>query len=88
MEHNGFHRQRHYFMADGSGYKAVVVQWFYSIDAGQHPCAGFIQHIYQTIPNVNFSSDICAPLAKRLRVLEVPNAGWSGWGLLPVSCAR
>jgi mannose-1-phosphate guanylyltransferase len=41
---------------------------------------GFIQHIYQTIPNVNFSSDICAPLAKRLRVLEVPNVGWSDWG--------
>jgi len=41
---------------------------------------GFIQHIYQTIPNVNFSSDICAPLAKKLRVLKVPNVGWSDWG--------
>jgi mannose-1-phosphate guanylyltransferase len=41
---------------------------------------GFIQHIYQTIPNVNFSSEICAPLAKKLRVLKVPNVGWSDWG--------
>jgi mannose-1-phosphate guanylyltransferase len=41
---------------------------------------GFIQHIYQTIPNVNFSSDICAPMAKKLRVLKVPNVGWSDWG--------
>jgi len=41
---------------------------------------GFIRHIYQTIPNVNFSSEICAPLAKKLRVLQVPNVGWSDWG--------
>ncbi len=41
---------------------------------------GFIQHIYETIPNVNFSSDICAPQAKKLRVLKVPNVGWSDWG--------
>jgi mannose-1-phosphate guanylyltransferase len=41
---------------------------------------GFIEHIYQTIPNVNFSSEICAPLAKKLRVLRVPNVGWSDWG--------
>jgi mannose-1-phosphate guanylyltransferase len=45
---------------------------------------GFIQHIYQTIPNVNFSSAICAPLAKRLRVLEVPNVGWSDWDVASI----
>lgn len=41
---------------------------------------GFVEHIYQTIPNVNFSSEICAPIAKKLRVLTVPNVGWSDWG--------
>jgi mannose-1-phosphate guanylyltransferase len=47
---------------------------------GSIQAPGFIQHIYQTIPNVNFSSDVCAPLAKELRVLKVPNVGWSDWG--------
>jgi mannose-1-phosphate guanylyltransferase len=41
---------------------------------------GFIDHIYQTIPNVNFSSHICEPMASKLRVLAVPNVGWSDWG--------
>ena len=41
---------------------------------------GIVQHVYQTIPNINFSSDICAPVAKKLRVLKVPNVGWSDWG--------
>jgi hypothetical protein len=40
----------------------------------------FIEQIYQTIPNVNFSSDICEPMAAKLRVLAVPNVGWSDWG--------
>jgi len=40
----------------------------------------FIEHVYESIPNVNFSSHICQPLARRLRVLPVPNVGWSDWG--------
>ena len=40
----------------------------------------FIEHIYEMLPNVNFSSDICAPMAGKLRVLPVPNVGWSDWG--------
>lgn len=40
----------------------------------------FIEHIYETLPNINFSSDICAPMAGKLRVLPVPNVGWSDWG--------
>lgn len=40
----------------------------------------FIEHIYETIPNVNFSSEICEPMAAKLRVLAVPNVGWSDWG--------
>ncbi len=34
-----------------------------------------IEEIYQTIPNVNFSSDICEMTAK-LRVSSVSNVGW------------
>lgn len=39
-----------------------------------------IEHIYQAIPAVNFSSGICEPLAGRLCVLPVPDVGWSDWG--------
>jgi hypothetical protein len=49
---------------------------------------GFIEHIYQTIPNVNFSSEICAPLAKKLRVLQGTECRLEATGeLLPVSSA-
>ena len=40
----------------------------------------FIDHIYEAIPKVNFSSGICEPLASRLRVLPVDDVGWSDWG--------
>lgn len=36
--------------------------------------------VYGTMQSVNFSSDICEPLAARLRVLPVPDVGWSDWG--------
>ena len=39
-----------------------------------------LEHIYQAIPPVNFSSGICEPLAARLSVLPVPDVGWSDWG--------
>lgn len=42
--------------------------------------SGVIDHIYQTLRPVNFSADICTPLASRLRVLPVPEVGWSDWG--------
>ena len=42
--------------------------------------AGAIEHIYQAIPAVNFSSAICEPLFARLSVLSVPDVGWSDWG--------
>ena len=35
---------------------------------------------YCTMQSVNFSSDICEPLAARLRVLPVSAVGWSDWG--------
>lgn len=39
-----------------------------------------IENIYRTMRAVNFSSAICEPLARRLRVLRVPTVGWSDWG--------
>ena len=39
-----------------------------------------LEHIYEVIPAVNFSSAICEPLAARLSVLPVPDVGWSDWG--------
>ena len=42
--------------------------------------AQFLEHIYEAIPKVNFSSGICEPLASRLCVLPVGDVGWSDWG--------
>jgi mannose-1-phosphate guanylyltransferase len=39
-----------------------------------------IDRVYQTLHQVNFSAGICTPLAARLRVLAVPEVGWSDWG--------
>ena len=39
-----------------------------------------LEHIYQAIPPVNFSSGICEPLSARLAVLPVADVGWSDWG--------
>ena len=39
-----------------------------------------LDHIYDAIPNVNFSAAICEPLASRLCVLPVGDVGWSDWG--------
>ena len=41
---------------------------------------GVLDHVYEIIPSVNFSSAICQPLANRLRVLPVAVVGWSDWG--------
>lgn len=39
-----------------------------------------IQRIYSYLRPVNFSSGVCEPWAKTLRVLPVPDVGWSDWG--------
>jgi mannose-1-phosphate guanylyltransferase len=49
-----------------------------NLRAGLAP--GFLAQLYETIPNVNFSSAICEPLATRLCVLPVSDVGWSDWG--------
>ena len=42
--------------------------------------ATVIDTVYRTLPSVNFSANICQPLAARLRVLRMPEIGWSDWG--------
>jgi mannose-1-phosphate guanylyltransferase len=40
----------------------------------------FTEHAYQNMRTVNFSSEVLSPMASRLRVLAVPDVGWSDWG--------
>ncbi|MGH7928352.1 MAG: sugar phosphate nucleotidyltransferase, partial [Candidatus Binatia bacterium] len=40
----------------------------------------FIEHVYQKMRIANFSSEVLSPTASRLRVLAVPEVGWSDWG--------
>ena len=40
----------------------------------------FIEQLYGRLRSVNFSSAILAPSVPRLRVLPVPEVGWSDWG--------
>jgi mannose-1-phosphate guanylyltransferase len=40
----------------------------------------FVEHVYETMRSVNFSAEVLAPMAGRLRVLAVPEVGWSDWG--------
>jgi hypothetical protein len=47
----------------------------------------YIAHVYRNLRSVNFSSDICHPLPNKLRVLPVPDVGWSDWGSAERICA-
>jgi len=40
----------------------------------------FIEQAYERMPTVNFSQAILTPCVHRLRVLPVPEIGWSDWG--------
>ena len=40
----------------------------------------YIEQTYERLCAVNFSSAILAQCAERLRVLAVPEIGWSDWG--------
>jgi mannose-1-phosphate guanylyltransferase len=40
----------------------------------------FTDQVYQDMRTVNFSSEVLTPMASRLRVLAVPEVGWSDWG--------
>jgi hypothetical protein len=39
-----------------------------------------IESVYRMIHPVNFSTGICERLPTRLRMLPVPEVGWSDWG--------
>lgn len=45
------------------------------------------ERVYKTLRAVNFSSEVCEPLASWLRVLPVPEVGWSDWGSAERICA-
>jgi mannose-1-phosphate guanylyltransferase len=40
----------------------------------------FTEHAYERMRAVNFSSGVCEPLVSWLRVLPLPDVGWSDWG--------
>ena len=40
----------------------------------------FTAYAYEAMGTLNFSSEVCEPLAARLRVLPSPPVGWSDWG--------
>lgn len=45
------------------------------------------ERVYKTLRAVNFSSKLCEPSASWLRVLPVPEVGWSDWGSAERICA-
>jgi mannose-1-phosphate guanylyltransferase len=40
----------------------------------------FVEQLYENMRTVNFSLEVLSPMASRLRVLTVPEVGWSDWG--------
>jgi mannose-1-phosphate guanylyltransferase len=40
----------------------------------------FLEQTYRNLRSVNFSSEVLSPMVARLRVLAVPEVGWSDWG--------
>lgn len=47
----------------------------------------FIEHVYETMRTVNFSTEVCEPLASGLRVMPLPDVGWNDWGSRERICA-
>jgi mannose-1-phosphate guanylyltransferase len=54
---------------------------------GKPQATAVTERVYETLRTVNFSAGICEPLASRLRVLPVPDVGWSDWGSVERICA-
>ena len=50
------------------------------------PHAACVIYVYRMLRAVNFSSDVCEILPARLRVLPVPEVGWSDWGSVERIC--
>jgi hypothetical protein len=40
----------------------------------------FIEEMYTRLRTVNFSVEVLTPSVSRLRVLPIPEIGWSDWG--------
>lgn len=59
-----------------------LYQTFWNIRLMLHSihASTFVEHIYQTLRPVNFSSAILAQANSYLRVVRVPEVGWSDWG--------
>lgn len=53
---------------------------------GTHSATAVLEQVYATLRAVNFSSGVCEPLVSHLRVLPVPNVGWSDWGSVQRIC--
>src|SRR5262249_11057356 len=53
---------------------------------GTPSATAVIERVYGTLRSVNFSSGVCEPLVSRLRVLPVPEVGWSDWGSVQRIC--
>ena len=47
---------------------------------GTSQAESVIRQVYRRLRAVNFSSGVCEPWATTLRVLPVPEVGWSDWG--------
>lgn len=47
---------------------------------GTSQAESVIRQVYRRLRAVNFSSGVCEPWARALRVLPVPEVGWSDWG--------
>ncbi len=47
---------------------------------GSSEAEDVLARMYTTLRPVNFSVAVCEPLSSRLRVLPVPDVGWSDWG--------
>ncbi len=45
-----------------------------------------IARVYASLRCLSFSSGVCEPLVSRLRVLPVPDVGWSDWGSVRRIC--
>ncbi len=47
---------------------------------GSRQAAQMTASVYQTMRSVSFSSEVCERCTSWLRVLPVPDVGWSDWG--------
>ena len=52
----------------------------YALCSAPQHAKKYIEQTYERLCAVNFSSAILATCAERLRVLAVPEIGWSDWG--------